>query len=98
MRPSIRTLLVGLLLGGLLTARPPRAGAQPVTPTPTPTPSPSPSPDAEDAPAPPGEAAPEAPPATAPAAPLSLKVLRVHFRGNRKVEDEAIKVNLRTQP
>jgi outer membrane protein insertion porin family len=28
----------------------------------------------------------------------SLKVVRVLFRGNRKVEDDAIKVNLKTQP
>jgi outer membrane protein insertion porin family len=38
-----------------------------------------------------------------PAAPAStplpsLKVLRLHFRGNRKVEDDAIKVNLKTKP
>ncbi len=31
------------------------------------------------------------------AEPKSLHVFRVHFRGNRKVEDDAIKVTLRTQ-
>src|SRR6476620_5609632 len=36
-------------------------------------------------------------PAAAPAAP-SLKVAKLHFRGNRKVEDDAIKVNLKTAP
>lgn len=29
---------------------------------------------------------------------LSLEVVRVHFRGNRKVEDDALRVNLRTVP
>jgi outer membrane protein insertion porin family len=38
-----------------------------------------------------------APPAPAAATP-SLKVVRVLFRGNRKVEDDAIKINLKTQP
>src|SRR3954471_17483648 len=39
------------------------------------------------------------PPAATPAVNLpSLKVVRVLFRGNRKVEDDAIKVNLKTQP
>jgi len=39
------------------------------------------------------------PPAETPtAATPSLKVVRVLFRGNRKVEDDAIKVNLKTQP
>jgi outer membrane protein insertion porin family len=41
----------------------------------------------------------ETPPATpAPVNTPSLKVVRVLFRGNRKVEDDAIKVNLKTQP
>lgn len=31
-------------------------------------------------------------------APASLNVLRIHFRGNRKVEDDAIKVLLSTKP
>ena len=45
------------------------------------------------------EAAAEPPPAAAPAVAMpSMKVLRVLFRGNRKVEDDAIKVNLKTQP
>jgi len=39
------------------------------------------------------------PPAETPTvATPSLKVVRVLFRGNRKVEDDAIKVNLKTQP
>ncbi len=39
------------------------------------------------------------PPAAAPPVAMpSMKVLRVLFRGNRKVEDDAIKVNLKTQP
>jgi outer membrane protein insertion porin family len=41
-------------------------------------------------------------PADAPAAPAapstSLKVAKLQFRGNRKVEDDAIKVNLKTAP
>jgi outer membrane protein insertion porin family len=37
-------------------------------------------------------------PATPPAPTPSMKVLRVLFRGNRKVEDDAIKVNLKAQP
>ncbi len=42
------------------------------------------------------------PPAAAPtSAPkpdaLSLQIVRVHFRGNRKVEDDALRVNMRTQ-
>jgi outer membrane protein insertion porin family len=41
----------------------------------------------------------ETPPAATPAVNMpSLKVVRVLFRGNRKVEDDAIKVNLKTQP
>ncbi len=45
------------------------------------------------------DAAAETPPAAAPAvATPSMKVVRVLFRGNRKVEDDAIKVNLKTQP
>jgi outer membrane protein insertion porin family len=39
----------------------------------------------------------EAPPEPAAAAP-ALKVLKLQFRGNRKVEDDAIKVNLKTAP
>ncbi|HEY4394306.1 MAG TPA: POTRA domain-containing protein, partial [Polyangia bacterium] len=40
----------------------------------------------------------DAPPAK-PAAPApNLKVVKVSFRGNRKVEDDAIKVNLKTAP
>jgi outer membrane protein insertion porin family len=51
------------------------------------------------APATPAPAAPAAAPAPAPeAAPASLEVVRVGFRGNRKVEDDALKVNLRTVP
>src|SRR3954453_15588775 len=38
-----------------------------------------------------------APPASIAAAP-SLEVARVVFRGNRKVEDDALRVNLRTVP
>jgi outer membrane protein insertion porin family len=38
-----------------------------------------------------------APPAS-PAPAESLQVERVHFRGNRKVEDDALRVNLRTVP
>jgi outer membrane protein insertion porin family len=58
----------------------------------------------QEAEEPPGDAAPApaatpAPaPASAPAATPSFKVLRLHFRGNRKVEDDAIKVNLKTAP
>ncbi len=45
------------------------------------------------------EEAAETPPAAAPPVAMpSMKVLRVLFRGNRKVEDDAIKVNLKTQP
>jgi outer membrane protein insertion porin family len=36
-------------------------------------------------------------PAAAPAAP-NLRVVKVQFRGNRKVEDDAIRVNLKTAP
>ena len=45
-------------------------------------------------------AEPEAPPAptSAPAPAASLKVTKVQFRGNRKVEDDAIKLNLKTAP
>ena len=58
---------------------------------------------ADPAPAPAGAseaAAPEEEAAAAPAAAPtpSLKVARVLFRGNRKVEDDAIKINLKTQP
>jgi outer membrane protein insertion porin family len=42
-----------------------------------------------------GQAAPAAP---APPEPESLEVIKVSFRGNRKVEDDALKVNLRTVP
>ncbi len=50
-------------------------------------------------PAPPVESSPPTPAAPAARAPdVNLRVLRVHFRGNRKVEDDALKVNLRTQP
>lgn len=57
--------------------------------------------DAEPAPA--GESGgepekPEAPEPAAPSATPQLKVAKVQFRGNRKVEDDAIKVNLKTQP
>jgi outer membrane protein insertion porin family len=56
----------------------------------------------EAEPAPAGEAGgePEKPEASEPAAPATpqLKVSKVQFRGNRKVEDDAIKVNLKTQP
>jgi len=41
--------------------------------------------------------APESAPAAAPAAP-NLRVVKVQFRGNRKVEDDAIRVNLKTAP
>src|SRR5688572_12434923 len=42
---------------------------------------------------------PAAPAPAAPAAePESLEVIKVSFRGNRKVEDDALKVNLRTVP
>jgi outer membrane protein insertion porin family len=56
--------------------------------------------DAETAPAgapaaEPGEAEPATP---TPAATPQLKVAKLQFRGNRKVEDDAIKVNLKTQP
>jgi outer membrane protein insertion porin family len=46
------------------------------------------------------EPEPESPaePSPPPTPTQSMKVLRVHFRGNRKVEDDAIKVNLKTQP
>ena len=44
------------------------------------------------------EPAAETPPATPPVAMPSMKVVRLLFRGNRKVEDDAIKVNLKTQP
>jgi outer membrane protein insertion porin family len=44
------------------------------------------------------EPAAEAPPAAPQVAMPSMKVVRVLFRGNRKVEDDAIKVNLKTQP
>ena len=41
----------------------------------------------------------ETPPAAAPTVAMpSMKVVRLLFRGNRKVEDDAIKVNLKTQP
>src|SRR5450631_3012725 len=49
------------------------------------------------------EAAPEpetptATPAPAKVAAPNLKVVKLQFRGNRKVEDDAIKVNLKTAP
>jgi outer membrane protein insertion porin family len=44
------------------------------------------------------EEAADAAPAPAPTPTPSMKVVRVLFRGNRKVEDDAIKVNLKTQP
>ena len=51
------------------------------------------------APAPAPPSAPAAPaPAPAPGAEASLEVARVVFRGNRKVEDDALRVNLRTVP
>jgi outer membrane protein insertion porin family len=64
---------------------------------------------AEPAPAnppPPARAAPGAPTAGPPTAgapaaggpELNLQVDKVHFRGNRKVEDDALRVNLRTVP
>jgi outer membrane protein insertion porin family len=49
---------------------------------------------AEEAEPTPPEAATPAPTTPTP----SLKVVRLLFRGNRKVEDDAIKVNLKTQP
>jgi outer membrane protein insertion porin family len=66
---------------------------------------PAPEPQAAE-PAPAGEPkaagepeAPSQPPGEAPApATPQLKVAKVQFRGNRKVEDDAIKVNLKTQP
>ncbi|HVX96839.1 MAG TPA: outer membrane protein assembly factor BamA [Polyangia bacterium] len=56
--------------------------------------------DAEPAPAGETGGEPEKPEASEPAAPATpqLKVAKVQFRGNRKVEDDAIKVNLKTQP
>jgi outer membrane protein insertion porin family len=39
-----------------------------------------------------------APPAAPAAAPGTLEVVKVSFRGNRKVEDDALRVNLRTVP
>ncbi len=44
------------------------------------------------------EPAAETPPTAPPVAMPSMKVVRLLFRGNRKVEDDAIKVNLKTQP
>jgi outer membrane protein insertion porin family len=56
--------------------------------------------DAEPAPAGETGGEPEKPEASEPAEPATpqLKVAKVQFRGNRKVEDDAIKVNLKTQP
>ena len=66
---------------------------------------PAPPPEAPAEPAPaekPDEAAPTAKPAEAApvadaAAPDTSKVVKLQFRGNRKVEDDAIKVNLKTK-
>jgi outer membrane protein insertion porin family len=47
----------------------------------------------------PGAAQEEAAPSTPPSKPTpSLRVTKLQFRGNRKVEDDAIKVNLKTAP
>jgi outer membrane protein insertion porin family len=51
---------------------------------------------AQAAPAPAPSPAPA--PAPAPSVEESREVRRVHFRGNRKVEDDALRVNLRTVP
>ncbi|MDZ4696071.1 MAG: outer membrane protein assembly factor BamA [Deltaproteobacteria bacterium] len=71
-------------------------------------PAPAPAPVAEPAAAAEPIAAPDAPPDAAPdaagaaaakaAADIQLEVARVKFRGNRKVEDDAIRVNMRTVP
>jgi outer membrane protein insertion porin family len=58
-------------------------------------------PPAEPAADPPAEPAADPPPPAPDAAtevPENLEVLEVRFRGNRKVEDDAIRVNLRTVP
>jgi outer membrane protein insertion porin family len=51
-----------------------------------------------DAGAPPAAATPSPGEAPAPAPPASFEVTKVTFRGNRKVEDDALRVNLRTVP
>ena len=83
-------------------ARPPESAPAPAAPATQGPAEPAPPGPPAGTPMPPGgPPAPTGDPAAAvPATPSeqSLKVVRVLFRGNRKVEDDALRVNLRTQP
>src|SRR5687768_8204480 len=86
-----RMRLLALVFVALALGAPPLAAQDPPAPVPRP-------PAAAGAsPAPAPAPSPAAPAAAAPAIPASFEVKKVHFRGNRKVEDDAMRVNLRTQ-
>jgi outer membrane protein insertion porin family len=103
MRRGWPLLLISLLPVAHAAAQTPDAGtARPAAPAGTAAPATTPASGAATAPAAPG---PGAAPAAAPGDPqaaapemTSLEVVRVTFRGNRKVEDDALRVNLRTVP
>ncbi len=91
-RPSIAVAAILVSLGAVAHAQP---SPTPTPPTPAPAPSPSPTPAPVPAPTPD-----PAPPA-GDSATLNLQgraVERVQFRGNRKVEDDAIRVQLLSKP
>ncbi|HZJ63361.1 MAG TPA: outer membrane protein assembly factor BamA [Kofleriaceae bacterium] len=106
-RSLVAILSCAIGAGSVALAQPQKAPAQkapaPAPKTPAPTPGPAPAQPA--APAAPTPAAPSPTPAPTPAPPPGIApemqgrpVERVQFRGNRKVEDDAIRVQLLSKP
>ncbi len=99
---GLATLLacaVGILLGGAKATLAQATGPAPAAPS-AGTP-PTPAPPASPAPAPGAPGTPGAAPADDPDDDIRLQgrpIERVQFRGNRKVEDDAIRINLVTRP